>query len=159
MKNILRSMVLLSAVGSLSLVATAAMQIDEANATAKSMLLKDDAASQIIEALVEGGRSLGEATAIAVDAASGDDRIALAKAGICASSDTKQAEKVGKAAIYVVPDVPSLIDQIEGAIEGFGTGLCDSVDDSEKTPPSMYSTTETSGSGVSGRGPGVSLAN
>lgn len=158
MKIMFRSMALLGAMGSLPLATTAAMQIDEANAAVKSMLLEGAAASQIIETLVEDGRSLRTATATAVDAASGDDRIELAKAGICASSDIMQAEKVGRAAIYVVPDAPSLIDQIEGAIEGFGTGLCDPVDDRKKTQPSMYTTTETPSGGISGVGPGVPVS-
>lgn len=145
MKSILRSIALL---GGLPLAATAAMQIDEANTAVQSLLLRGAAASQIIEVLVEDGRSLRAATATAVDAASGDDRIALAKAGICASADTEQAEKVGEAAIYMVPEALSLIDQIKGAIEGFGTGLCEPVDDREKTPPTMYTTTETPRGGV-----------
>jgi len=153
MKNTLNRIAMVCVIAALPLTATAAMQIDEAEAAVKAMLGEGASADQVIEALVEDGRSLRVATATAVNAASGDNQIDLAKAGICASTDTAQAEKVGQAAIDVA-GATSLIDQIEGAIETYDTGGCAFLAE-KKLPPSIYSPTGTgTGGGSVGVRPG-----
>ena len=157
MNNTVISIALLGALATLPMAATAAMKNSEAEAMVVSMLAASASAEQIIETLVEDGRSLRDATAIAVDVARGDDRIALAKAGICMSSDTTQAEKVGMAAIDVANDVVTLVHEIEAAVEGYETGLC-SLQSEKKHAPSPYPSRGTSsGGGGVGIPPGGTL--
>ena len=146
MKNTVIRIALLSTLAALPLAASAAMKNSEAGASVVAQLSAGASAEQIIETLVEDGRSLRDATAIAVDVAGGDDRIALAKAGICMSVDTTQAEKVGRAAIDVADEATTLVHEIEGAIEGYETGLCASSDE-KKHPPSIYPPAGTSSAG------------
>jgi len=146
MNNTLIRIAMLGAIATLPLTATAAMQIDEAEAAVKAMLGEGSSAASVIEALVEDGRSLREATKTAVTASAGDNRIDLAKAGICAAADTAQAEKVGLAAIGVVGE-GALADDIKGAISGYATDMCQPYAEKEKVAPSGYDTTANSAAG------------
>lgn len=151
MKNTLIRIAMLGAIATLPLAATAAMQTDEAEAAVNTMLGEGTSAPEIIEALVEDGLSLDEATKTAVKASSGDNQIDLARAGICASSDTTQAEQVGAAALTVAGE-GSLANKIKAAVEGFETGLCASYVKKEKVAPSRYDSDNSAlsdGGGVS----------
>ena len=148
MKNTFICIVILSAIITLPLAATAATQIDEAEASVNTMLSQGSSAVEIINALVEGGRSLREATKMAVNTSSGDNQIDLARAGICASSDTTQAEQVGAAALSVAGE-GALANEIKGAVEGFETGMCARDAMKDKTAPVGYSSDSSSSGGVS----------
>ena len=145
MKKTFLQMALLSTLVTMPLLAGAAMRSSEAEATVVAMLGAGASSTEIIEALVEDGRSLRDATALAVGVANGDHRIDLAKTGICAASDTTQAEKVGRAAIAVTSEA-ALIDNIEGAIGAYAAGMCDPVKN-KKLPPSGYETSTTPSGG------------
>ena len=152
MKNILIRIAMAGAMATLPLAATAAMQIDEAEASVNTMLGQGSSAAEIIEALVEDGRSLREATKTAVKASSGDSQIDLAKAGICASSDTTQAEQVGAAALSVAGE-GTLANEIKGAVEDYGTGMCMRYAKAKNHPPSGYESAKGNPSGGGGVSP------
>jgi len=153
MKTIVLPLVLSFSLVASSGLAVAELGTGEAESTVITMLDEGRSAGSIIEALVTDGRSLRAATAVAVDAAGTDSKIDLARAGICASSDTAQAEKVGESVLGVVGD-DALVSKIRTAIASFATGGCASIRDEERTPPGVYE----GGGNISG-GTGVSPSN
>ena len=130
--------------------ALAVLDDEAAEGTVISMLDGGRSADAIIETLVTDGRSLRAATAVAVDAAGIENKIELARAGICASSDTAQAEKVGERVLQVVRD-DSLAIEIRTLISSFATGGCARRPDEERASPGVYNTDNniSGGTGVS----------
>lgn len=78
----------------------AAMTPDHARELVLSMAAQSESADTIIEALVEDGRSLEDATAVSIDTlVSIDYRIPLAEAALCRALGEEQFEAVGYIAI------------------------------------------------------------
>jgi len=139
--------VVASALLFLSLSVYAIMYESQAEATVKAMLDDGASASEIVGALVEDGRSLQDATAVAVVSTLGGTQIDMAEAGICAALDIAQAERVGQAAVNVVED-DYQVDAIERVVAAYTAGECINLPSKQKNSPSSYETTGT----VSGGG-------
>ena len=140
MKNLVARIALLVVLGALPLAASAAMTDAEAAELVKTMLDQNKSATDIIETLIEDGRSLQEATVIAVENSEGHAQYNLARVGICLSEDVTKAEQVGRACVNVCE--PDSKDIIESLIEGYVTGACD-------PPEYEYSSTPGGGGSVS----------
>ncbi len=132
----------------LPLSAYAVMHEGQAEATVKAMLDGGASASEIVGALVEDGRSLQDATAVAVVSTLGGTQIDMAEAGICAASDVTQAERVGQAAVDVVED-DFQVDAIVRVVAGYIAGDCISLPNKQKNSPSSYETKGTASGGGS----------
>jgi hypothetical protein len=122
MKRTLTYLVLAGLLAALALPASALMTDAEASATVQTMLDDSKSSTEIIESLMEDGRSLEQATVLAVTVATGHARLNLARVGICLSVDVAQAEEVGRACVNVCS--PETDEIIEGLIEGYVTGAC-----------------------------------
>jgi hypothetical protein len=144
MRNTLKHIALIGALFALPLTASATMTDAEATAAVQDMLQHGSSSTDIIETLMEDGRSLKDATVLSVETATGDTKVDLARVGICLSEDTTEAQEVGAACVNVcTPDTAKII---EGLIEGYVTGMCEP----KVEPPSIYGTTGTpSGGSVS----------
>jgi hypothetical protein len=102
---------------------------------------------EIVELLVEDGRTLQEVGEIVAKASTGDAQIDLARAAICAATDAQEAEDVGNRAKLVVGQGIAA-EEIEGIIETFQTTRCIAFADRRVAPP-IYSPSNT---GVQGGG-------
>jgi hypothetical protein len=140
MKNTLKHIALIGALFALPLTASATMTDAEARAAVQDMLQHGSSSTDIIETLMEDGRSLKDATVLSVETATGDAKVDLARVGICLSEDVAKAQEVGGACVDVC--TPDTAEIIESLIEGYVTGMCEPEED----PPSIYG---TSGGGVS----------
>lgn len=138
---------LMLAAGLYAGVAMAAMTDDAARQAVIDALARGASADAIIEQLVDDGRSLQDATAIAVAASDGRDRIELARAGICASGDEAEAQQVGQSARDIVG--PGAEDEIDALVALYVATECDA-------PPQTWVPGEAAGGGtpVSGSGTG-----
>jgi hypothetical protein len=144
MKNAIARLALLGALFALPLTASATMTDAEATAAVQDMLQHGSSSTDIIETLMEDGRSLKDATVLSVETATGEAKVDLARVGICLSEDVTEAQEVGGACVDVC--TPDTAEIIEGLIEGYVTGMCEPKEE----PPSIYGTTDTpSGGGVS----------
>ena len=120
--------------------ATALMTDAQAIVLVQQMLEENRSSTEIIETLMEDGRSLEDATVLAVKTANGHARTNLARVGICLAEDVTRAEKVGRACADVCE--PDTQEVIESLIEGYVTGACN--------PPTYdYSSTPSGGGSVS----------
>ena len=140
MKRTIARLALMGALAVLPLAASATMTDAEAAAMVKEMLEDNKSATDIIETLMEDGRSLQDATVIAVENSEGHAQFNLARVGICLSEDVTRAEEVGRACVDVC--APDTKDIIESLIEGYVTGACD-------PPEYEYSSTPSGGGSVS----------
>lgn len=140
MKNTIARLALLGALAALPLAVSATMTDAEASVMIKAMLEDDKSATEIIETLIEDGRSLQDATVIAVVNAEGHAKLNLARVGICLSEDATRAEAVGRACVAVC--APETEEIIESLIEGYVTGACE-------PPQYEYSSTPPGGGSVS----------
>lgn len=124
----------------LPLLANAAMTDAEAGAMVKSMLEEKKSADEIIQALIDDGRSLRDATVLAVQNSAGNAQYTLGMVGICRAVDATKAEEVGKAcANECSKEVQELVDSL---IEGYVTGAC-------QPPAYEYFSSPASGGSIS----------
>ena len=124
----------------LPLSAKATMTDAEAIVWVQQMLDENRSSTEIIETLMEDGRSLEDSTVLAVKTANGHAKTNLARVGICLSEDVTRAEKVGRACMDVCE--PDTQEVIESLIEGYVTGACN--------PPTYdYSSTPSGGGSMS----------
>jgi len=125
-----------------------AQMSDEAARDATVAALGDTSPDGIIRMLVEDGRSLSDATALAISAAGdADARVKLARAGICAAQDTTQAEGVGSASLSVVEGDEQLARQVDMLVQTYATTACGQPSDRDwSAPPSMYITSDSGAS-------------
>ena len=121
--------------------ANAAMTESEALQAIESSLADGQSADGIIETLVEDGRSLQEATVLAVSASSGQTQLQIARAGICASADNPESQQIGQA-LSGVPGVEAA--DIEGLVALYAATGCD-------VPPESYQPEDGPGGGTPAR--------
>lgn len=150
MKNRVLPLVLLFQLVFSTATAVAALDQDAAEETVLTMLAAGISADAIIDTLVADGRSLRAATTVAVDAADIENKVDLARAGICASLDTTQAGIVGERVLGVVRD-ESLANEVRTLVAEFSTGGCEPPQVDQKVSPSVYDgeNTTSGGAGVS----------
>lgn len=120
--------------------AKATMTDAEAIVLVQKMLEENRSSTEIIETLMEDGRSLEDSTVLAVKTANGHAKTYLARVGICLAEDVTRAEKVGRACADVCE--PDTQEVIESLIEGYVTGACN-------PPTHDYSSTPSGGGSVS----------
>ncbi len=146
----MRKSLLLLTVGLSVAVAGPAMarMSDEAARSATVAAVGNTSADGIIKMLVEDGRSLGDATALAVSAVDdADARVKLAHAGICAARDTAQAEGVGSAALAVAAGDDLLTRQVHMLVQTYASTACGQPGDRDwSAPPPMYITSDSGAS-------------
>ena len=122
----------------------AAMSDADAQQTVQQALRDDFSADAIGEMLIEDGRTLQEVGEVVVKASEGETQIDLARAAICAATDTEEAEDVGEKAIAQVGP-GATADQIEGIIEVYETTGCIAYADRQAPPSYAPSSTGSQG--------------
>lgn len=118
-----------------------AMTEAEAQSVVSEAFASGQSADAIVESLLEQGLSLEQISALSVNDDLGPYQIELAKAAICASRDTQEAELVGNAALSLSPE-QVLYDEIRGAMETYETTGCLAFADT-LLPPPVYSPSNT----------------
>ena len=114
----------------------------------EDMLAASSPADAIIQTLVDEGRSLEKATALAVSVAgNGRVKLDLARAGLCAAADVNQATVVGEEVVLVVQSVTALVTDIESLLAAYDSGLCDR-ETLEETQFSMYGSANREAAGI-----------
>lgn len=116
----------------------AAMSEDAASDAVGRALARGDSPQSVIQMLVEDGRSLAAAGKAAVNAASGDSQLALARAAICAAGDLTGAEQVAQAAASVSAQRE---EEILAILRDYGPSGC-SQPERYRQPPSVYTPTD-----------------
>jgi hypothetical protein len=134
----------------LPMAALAMMSEQEATKAVQDALAAGTSADAIIVMLTDDGRSLADATALAV-AVGGSSQADLARAGVCASVDSIEAEQVGNA---IIPTADAdLAETVSTLVETYETVGCSDPED-ELEPPSSYAPSDTGQSGGSTLNPG-----
>lgn len=129
----------------LPLTAFAAMSDSEATQAVQGALAGGESANSVIQMLLDDGRSLTEATSLAVAAAAGSEsQPAIAKAGICAAQDATQAGQVGSDLLAELTG--DMVTTVNALVANYDTGGCDD-DDDRIEPPSSYAPTATGNNG------------
>ena len=121
------------------------MTEEEAQLAVSEGFAAGNSANAIVESLVEQGLSLEEISALSINDDLGLYQIQLARAAICASRDTQEAELVGNAALALSPE-QVLGDEIRSAIETYETTGCQAFAENFLPPP-VYSPTNTGSHG------------
>ena len=127
-----------------SSLAIAAMSDAAAQQAVQQALRDDFSADAIVEMLVEDGRTLQQVGEVVVIASTGDTQIDLARAAICAATNTEEAEDVGEKAIAQVGP-GATADQIEGIIELYETTGC--IVYADRQAPPSYAPSNTGSQG------------
>ena len=122
-------------------ISTFAITEEEAQSVVSEAFASGQSANAIVESLLEQGLSLEQISALSVNDDLGPYQIELAKAAICASRDTQEAELVGNAALSLSPE-QVLYDEIRGAMETYETTGCLAFADT-LLPPPVYSPSNT----------------
>ncbi len=107
----------------LPLPASAAMSDAEASEAVAGALAGGQSGEAIIDMLVEDGRSLEQATLLAVGVASGRERMELARAGICAAGDDSEAQQIGQGLVDLVSPGEEA-DEVEGLVAMYVATQC-----------------------------------
>lgn len=116
----------------------AAMSVGQAREWVRTMEIQEESADAIMDALMEEGLSLEDATALAIDAAETlKFRIALAEAALCLASGEEQFGEVGYIALRAAGGDEAEREFIDN-IAAFRPGFCGSVE--LKAPPGSLST-------------------
>ena len=134
--------------------AFAAMSDADAQQTVQQAVRDDFSADAIVEMLVEDGRTLQQVGEVVVNASTGATQIDLARAAICAATNTEEAEDVAEKAIAQVGP-GAATDQIEGIVEVYETTGCMAYAD-RLAPPSYAPSNTGSQGGINPFVPGGS---
>jgi len=121
--TLLSSIAVFTAFGAYSSCVLAAMSESDAIRSVQQAVGDNFSANEIIEILVEDGRSLEQVAEVVVMASSGDTQIELAGAAICASLDREEARAVGVRAIAAA-GFGRVTDEIEKILETYDTSGC-----------------------------------
>ncbi len=122
MKYPVARLALVSVLAYLPMAASATMTDVEATAAVQNMLIARKSSEEVLGALIKDGRSLQEATVLAVQAVSGHAQINLARVGICMARDNEEAEAIARDCVEVCAPVTDTI--IEGLVQSYVTGGC-----------------------------------
>ena len=127
MKNSVVNLFLIGILASLPLAASARMTDAEATTYVQDMLIQRRSSEEILGGLIEDGRSLKEATVLAVQAVSGHAKLNLARVGICLARDNEEAEAIGSGCLEVCAPVTDKV--IESLVQSYITGGCEQPDE------------------------------
>jgi hypothetical protein len=126
MKHAITCLALISAMAVLPVVANATMTDAEATAAVQDMLIARKSSEEVLGFLIKDGRSLKDATVLAVNAVSGHAKVNLARVGICMAQDNDEAEAIGTACVDVC--APATDPIIEKLVQNYITGGCEKPD-------------------------------
>ena len=123
MKNTIASLALIGTLAALPLGANAMMTDAEATTAVQDMLIARKSSEEVLGTLIKDGRTLEQATLLAVNAVTGHAKLNLARVGICMSRDNDEAEAIGKACVDVcAPETDPIIDKL---VQNYITGGCE----------------------------------
>ena len=123
MKNTIASLALIGTLAALPLGANAMMTDAEATTAVQDMLIARKSSEEVLGFLIKDGRSLKDATVLAVNAVSGHAKLNLARVGICMVEDNEEAEAIGTACVDVcAPATDPIIDKL---VQNYITGGCE----------------------------------
>jgi hypothetical protein len=126
MKNTVMNLLLAGLLVALPLAASATMTDAEATTAVQDMLIERKSSEEVLGVLIKDGRSLKEATVVAVQAVSGHAKLNLARVGICLARDNDEAEAIGRGCVDVCAPVTDKI--IESLVQSYITGGCEQPD-------------------------------
>jgi hypothetical protein len=121
------ALALASILAALPLAASATMTDAEATTYVQDMLIERKSSEEILGFLIKDGRSLKEATVLAVQAVSGHAKLNLARVGICLARDNEEAEAIGSGCLEVCAPVTDKV--IESLVQSYITGGCEQPDE------------------------------
>ena len=127
MKNVLIHFVLVGLLAALPSAASAMMTDQEAASLVQDMLIERKSSEEILGALMKDGRSLKEATVLAVQSVTGHAKLNLARVGICLARDNDEAEAIGRGCLDVCAPVTDKV--IESLVQSYITGGCEQPDE------------------------------
>ena len=123
MKSTIASLALVATLAALPMAASATMTDAEATAAVQDMLIARKSSEEVLGFLIKDGRSLKDATVLAVNAVSGHAKLNLARVGICMAEDNEEAEAIGTACVDVC--APATDPIIEKLVQNYITGGCE----------------------------------
>jgi len=123
MKHSFACLALMGALAALPLAASATMSDAEATTAVQDMLIERKSSQEVIGFLIGDGRSLKDATVLAVQAVTGHAKVNLARVGICLARDNEEAESIARACETVCTAVSDKI--IESLVQNYVTGGCE----------------------------------
>ena len=127
MKHTVMNFFLAGILAALPLAASATMTDAEATTYVQDMLIERKSSEEILGFLIKDGRSLKEATVLAVQAVSGHAKLNLARVGICLARDNEEAEAIGSGCLEVCAPVTDKV--IESLVQSYITGGCEQPDE------------------------------
>jgi hypothetical protein len=127
MKHTVMNFFLAGILAALPLTASAAMTDAEATTYVQDMLIERKSSEEILGFLIKDGRSLKEATVLAVQSVSGHAKLNLARVGICLARDNDEAEAIGSGCLEVCAPVTDKV--IESLVQSYITGGCEQPDE------------------------------
>lgn len=126
MKLTTASLALIGMLAALPPGANAMMTDVEATTAVQDMLVQRKSSQEVLGTLIRDGRTLEQATVLAVQAVTGHARINLARVGICMARDNEEAEAIARGCVDVCAPVTDKI--IESLVQSYVTGGCDKPD-------------------------------
>ena len=123
MKHAIAHLSLVGVLAALPMAASATMTDAEATAAVQDMLIARKSSEEVLGFLIKDGRSLKDATVLAVNAVSGHAKLNLARVGICMAEDNEEAEAIGTACVDVC--APATDPIIEKLVQNYITGGCE----------------------------------
>lgn len=126
-KNTVLNILLASLLTALPLAVSATMTDQEAATLVQDMLIERKSSEEILGALIKDGRSLKEATVLAVQSVTGHAKLNLARVGICLARDNDEAESIGGGCMDVCAPVTDKV--IESLVQSYITGGCEQPDE------------------------------
>ena len=123
MKSTIASLALVATLAALPMAASATMTDAEATTAVQDMLVARKSSEEVLGFLIKDGRSLKDATVLAVNAVSGHAKLNLARVGICMAEDNEEAEAIGTACVDVC--APATDPIIEKLVQNYITGGCE----------------------------------
>ena len=123
MKHTIASLALVATLAALPMAANAMMTDAEATTAVQDMLIARKSSEEVLGFLIKDGRSLKDATVLAVNAVSGHAKLNLARVGICMAEDNEEAEAIGTACVDVC--APATDPIIEKLVQNYITGGCE----------------------------------
>ena len=123
MKLTIARLALIGALAALPLGANAMMTDAEATTAVRDMLIARKSSQEVLGVLIADGRTLEQATVLAVQAVTGHAKLNLARVGICMARDNEEAEAIARGCVEVCAPVTDKI--IESLVQNYVTGGCE----------------------------------
>jgi hypothetical protein len=134
MRNTVARLCLIGALLALPMGANAMMTDAEATTAVQDMYIARKSSEEVLGVLIKDGRTLEQATVLAVQAVSGHARLNVARVGICMARDNAEAEAIARGCLEVCAPVTDKI--IESLVQNYVIGGCEKPDsyDSSSVP-------------------------